>query len=76
MTRAAWIAGAVALAVAASAHADPGAGDVDATQLICGASRLGESPAQIAAQLQDGDGRWNAFRTAQTVLPTIITECG
>ena len=64
---------AVALCAAPVAHADTDT-DTD-TQLICGASRLGESPGQIGAQLQAGDGRWNAFRVAQNVLPTIITEC-
>jgi hypothetical protein len=56
----------------------PAHADTDSiTQVICTASRLGESNQQIVDQLYSGDARWNIWRAQQKVTQTVIGgECG
>lgn len=71
MIRAAIIAAALAVALAAPVHADTG--DTDSTdQAICTAADLGETIPQIVEQLGQGDARWNPFLAQQKVMVTVI----
>jgi len=61
----------------APAHADTDSDTDSITQVICTASRLGESNQQIVDQLHSGDARWNIWRAQQKVTQTVIGgECG
>jgi len=61
----------------APAQADTDSDTDGITQVICTASRLGESNQQIVDQLHSGDARWNIWRAQQKVAQTVIGgECG
>lgn len=70
---------AVALAVllAAPAHADPDDSGPDTTKEVCGAFNLGVPPGDIPGRLGQNDGRenyWTAQR--QSAWPIIEGDCG
>ena len=67
------IVAAVALSTLAAPPARADDGD-SVSQTICTASRLGEYPSQIAAQLQAGDARWNLLRGTEKVYETLIVD--
>jgi hypothetical protein len=64
---------AVALAVllAAPAHADPDDGDTT-DQIICGAFDAGVPPGDIPGRLGQNDHRWNYWRAQQRTRDDIV----
>jgi hypothetical protein len=71
---------ALAITLAAPAHADPDdpTNDTtnDTTKEVCGAFNLGLPPDQIAQGLQRNDGRFNRWRAwNSTIWPIIEGDC-
>jgi hypothetical protein len=67
---------ALAITLAAPAHADPDDPTNDTTKEVCGAFNLGLPPDQIAQGLQRNDGRFNRWRAwNSTIWPIIEGDC-